>query len=62
VPTEEVRWISLQGEIACLDCLVAKNQPKGGLQRLLELSTMFNRCTLPGYDGASKLYYLPEGI
>jgi hypothetical protein len=31
----------LQEEQASLDCLIAKNQPEMGLQRLFELSTIF---------------------
>ena len=42
---------SFQGEMACLDSLLTKNWPKEDLQRLLELSTMSNRCT--GFFGSS---------
>ena len=40
---------SLQGEMACPDCPLTKKQPKGDLQRLLELSTMSYGCTSAGW-------------
>jgi hypothetical protein len=36
---------SLREEKVCPDCPLTKNRPERGLERLLELSTMFNRST-----------------
>jgi len=35
--------------MACPDCPLTKKQPKGDLQRLLELSTMSYGCTSAGW-------------
>jgi len=32
---------SLGEEKACLDCIITKNQPQMGLQRVIEFSAMF---------------------
>jgi hypothetical protein len=36
---------SLREEKVRPDCTLTKNRPEGGLERLVELSTMFNRST-----------------
>ena len=38
---------SLREEKACPDCPMTKNRPEMGLEKLVELSTISNGCTLP---------------
>jgi len=44
---EEAGWVSLQAEVACPDCLIAKKRPEVSLQRVIDLSTMSNGSTCP---------------